>query len=416
MTMVAVPPPGQILKWLGGPVDVRLEIDTGLEGATFGLWDSAIWDVSTWGSEDPAWTDATPFVFSVEFTAGAQRWGQRFQSASLSVVVDNTEGIFTPDSEVEHWHLPFRPGRRIRVVAIPDYLDGTKYALFTGQIDSINDSYDDAGHAITTTIIASDFISVWQAHNPAMLETPTGVQTTSERVHAALDRMDWSMARRIVQTGVHTMQTSYLAQTTYEECARAADAEGGAFYSDRNGNAVFKARDWLTTDPRSVSVQGWLGYDTVPEDSATAHVLGIATTHEAARIVNDVQFARVGSTVQYAFDVTSQVLHGIRSYQRTDLENSVDSQVEFLAERYLGAFKDDRARLDAVTISAVEDPLNEDRNRMLWDTRFGDRLSILVKPPWGWDYEKEVHVMAISHVITADDWTVTFQLDDALTF
>jgi len=436
MTTVAVPPPGQVLKWLGGHVDVRVEVDTGLGDATFGLWDSALWDVATWGSEDPNWADATPFVFSVEFRAGAMRWGERFESASCTIIVDNTDGIFTPESGVEYWHQPFRPGRRIRVVAIPDETTGEKWALFTGQIDAINDVYDDAGHAITTAIVASDFISVWQANNPLMLETPTGVQTTSERIHAALDRMDWPVDQRIIQLGEHNMQTSFLAQSTWEECARAAEAEGGAFYSDRNGSAVFKNRDWLTTDERSVAIQGYLGYDEVPYTpdaskwdvsqwdvdvwrafkAQTAHVLEIVTSHEATRIVNQVKMARVGSTVQAVEDLDSQALFDGRSYGRTDLENSSDAEVAFLAARYLAAFKDDRLRIDSVTITAIEDPDNNDRNRMLYDTRFGDRLAIKVEPPWGWSYEKEVHVMAISHVITADDWQVTFQLDDAQTY
>ena len=413
---VTVPPPGQILKWLGGPIDIRVELDTGLEGATFALWDSALWDEDVWGSEDPNWVDISPYVFSVEFTAGAQRWGDRFESASASIIVENTEGLFTPDGGADPWHQPFRPGRRLRIVAIPDEETGEKFALFTGQIDSTNDAYDDAGHAITTAILCSDFIAVLQANNPAMLETPTGVQTTHARVNAALDRMDWPVDKRIVQTGLHTMQTSFLAQTTWEECARAADAEGGAFYADREGNAVFKARDWLTTDTRSVEVQAYLGYDEVPTDALTAHVLGIATTHEAARIVNQVRFARVGSTVQYSEDLDSISLFGYRHYQRTDLENNTDTEVAFLANRYLDAFKDDRLRIDAVTITAVDDPDNEDLNRVLYDTRFGDRISVLVEPPWGWSYEKEVHVMGISHSITADDWTVTLQLDDALTY
>jgi hypothetical protein len=420
MTMVAVPPPGQVLRWLGGAIDVRVEVDTGLADATFGLWGSALWGRATWGSEDPAWADASEYVISVDFNAGSQRWGERWESASCTLVVDNTTGIFQPDSGVEHWHLPFRPGRRLRVVAIPDPMTGEKWSLFTGQMDSVNDVYDDAGHAITSTIFCSDFMAVWRAHNPVMLETPTGVQTTSERVHAALDRMDWPADQRIIQDGLHTMQTSHLAQTTLEECQRAADAEGGAFYSDRNGFAVFKARDWLTTDPRSLNVVGYLGYETVPDGALTARMIGIETSHEAARVVNQVSFARVGSTVQEAEDPDSVALFKPRTYQRTDLENNTDAEVAFLADRYVAAFKDDRMRIDSVTISAVEEasrfPVTEDRNRMLYDTRFGDRISVLVKPPWGWEYEKEVHVMALSHRITADDWVVTFQLDDAQTF
>jgi hypothetical protein len=212
------------------------------------------------------------------------------------------------------------------------------------------------------------------------------------------------------------MQTSHLAQTTLEECQRAADAEGGAFYADRRGFAIFKARDWLTTDPRSTDVVAYLGYDDVPTDADAAHIVAIEISHEAARVVNDVAFARVGSHLQTASDPTSQVLFGPRSYQRTDLENNDDAEVAFLTARHLAAFKDDRARIDRVTVAAVEDPDNEDLNRLMYDSRFGDRFAVRVATPWGWSYDKEVHVMGLDHRITADEWVLSFRLDDAQTF
>ena len=433
MTML-VPPPGQILSWLGGPIDIRIFVDTGVEEEV-GVWDAALWDVHEWDQIDPVWQDATAYVFDVTIRAGTQRWGERFESASAVILVDNTEGFFTPESGVAHWDLPFQPGRKLQVAAIPDATTGETFALFTGQIDSTQDHYDDAGHALTTSIVCSDFLSRWAASNP-LAGTPTGVQSTGARVHAALDVVDWPSYKRVIAAGVHTMQSSDLAQTTLEECGRAADAEGSAFYCDRNGNAVFKHRDWLTSDPRSVSIQGWLGYVELPVDPTggvwdvdlwdegiwqgfdtnTAHIVAIDTSWEAARIVNHAAFARSGSTLQVASDPTSISVHGLRSYHRTDLQNSDDAQVAILAERHVAAFKDSRMRVDAVTITAVEDPYSEDRNRLMWDTRFGDRLGLRIAPATGWEFEKEVHVMALSHHITADDWQVTFQLDDAQTY
>ena len=428
---LTVPPPGQILRWLGGPIDVRVEIDTGLAADN----PQARWDVDRWGADDPAWTDVSPYVFEVGIRAGIERWGERFVSSSAAITLDDTTGLFTPDSGQGDWLLPFRPGRRIRVVAIPDEETG-KVPLFTGQIDSTEDLYDDAGHAITTQVVCTDFMAVLAAYNPAMLETPTGTQSTDARVNAALDRIDYPPASRIVQPGQHSMQSSYLAQTVLEECQRAADAEGGSFYADRQGFAVLKARDWLVTDPRSVNVQGYLGYDTLPVPPGstlwdvgrwdvdvwegfelnTAHIVGLETSWEAARVVNDVAFARVGSTLQRAEDLDSQALHGIRSHHRTDLENSLNSEVAILATRYLAAFKDSRMRVDAVTISAVESYPGDDRQHLFWDTRFGDRLAIRVQPPWGWSFDKEVHVMGLAHQITGSDWLLTLQLDDAQTY
>jgi hypothetical protein len=421
---------------LGGPVDVRVEVDTGLEGAPIGVWDSTQWDQEVWATEDPPWADLTPYVFAVELNAGAARWGERFETGSAVLTVDNTTGIFTAESEVEHWPLPFRPGRLVRVVAIPDATTGTKIPLGTGIIEGIYDHYDDAGHANTSTIECVGHMSTLAAVNPLMLTTPTGVQTTDERVETALDRAAWPAADRVIQPGEHTMQTSFLAETVLEECQRAADAEGGAFYTDNEGRAVFKARDWLTTDARSINIQGYLGYWELPVPAGTsvwdtalwdtdiwesfeenaAHIISVVASWEAARVINQVGFARVGGFLQTAEDTLSQDHHGIRSYQRTDLENDDDADVALLADRYVDAFSVSRLRIDQVTLVAVEDAEGEDRQHLFYDTRFGDRLSIRIQTAWGWGYTKEVHVMGINHRITADDWTMTLRLDDAQTF
>lgn len=338
--MMTLPAPGVAPFWLGGQIDIRVEIDTGLAGSPFLLWDVGEWDVDVWGADDPDWADITGFVEDIRTDQGMEKWGQRFETGSVGVVLDNRDGRFSPESGVAPFHLPFRPGRRLRVVAIPDPtapLD--KKPLWTGSIESTSDQFDEGGSIVTTTIHGLDFMARWGIHNPPALDTPTGVEDTHDRVAAALDRMGWpdDADNRDVQTGEHTMQSSHLAQSTLEECQRAADAEGGHFYCSPDGKATFKARDWLSTDTRSVEIQGYLGFDEVPVGANTAYVVSssIRPAWEAAQIVNLVEFARVGSTMQMVEDETSQGLYDVRSYQRTDLENNADAEVLLLAQRYL---------------------------------------------------------------------------------
>jgi hypothetical protein len=418
LTLVAVPVPGQPLKTFGGPIDVRVEVDTGLEGATFGVWNTGLWDTATWGADDAQWFDITDYVLKVDIAGGAERWGERFRAGSCSIVVDNDSGIFTPESGVPNpWHLPFRPGRRIRVVAIPDPTAPlTKAPLFTGEIEVSDDDYQGAGFAVRATIACTDYMGTWADHNPAALTVATGLQLTSARVGAALDRLSWPSADRDIQTGVHTMLSSFLAQTTLEEAARAADAEGGAFFAGPEGKAYFKARDWLITDSRSVTVQGYLGYETVPAGAQSAHLLNVDTSWERAEIANQVHLARTGGAVQTVSDATSIDENGTRSYQRMDFELSTDAQVLTLANRYLARHKDLHLRIVGATIAANEDVDNEDLNRLFWDIRYGDRLAVRIAPAvsGGWEIEREVQVFGIAHSISADDWVVALKLDDAL--
>lgn len=417
MTLVTVPPPAQPLRWLGGPIDVRVEVDTGGgPGLETGLWDISLWGEALWGSVDPVWQDMTRYVIEVTIDRGAERWGQRFRVGTCSIVVDNTDGFFTPGVDVPNspFFREFRPGRRIRVVALPDPADpDLKVPLFTGRLDASVDQFGEGAVAPVAVLHCLDPLAEFHASNPPE-GTPTGVQLTSERVHAALDRIGWPEDLRDIQTGLHTIQSSTLANTTLEECQRAADAEGGAFFASADGKATFKARNWLTEDDRSVNIQGWIGYDEAPEGAQAAPVLDASGSWELARVVNDVGFARAGGVMQFAEDPASIQAYGRRSYRRTDFLNFSDGELASLAVRYLQSFREPRLRVDSVTISAVADPDNEDRNRLMWDTRFGDRLAVRIKTR-RWDAEREVHVMGISHHITASDWQVTFRLDDAQT-
>jgi hypothetical protein len=258
-----------------------------------------------------------------------------------------------------------------------------------------------------------DAMALLHGHNPIALETPTGVQATHERVEAALDRAGWPEDKRDIREGEHTMQSSYLAQSVLEECQRASEAEGGAFFIDPSGIAVFRPRDWLVTDERSTVVWGYLGYDPIDEDANYGEIVGVQPFWEIERIRNDIQYARVGSTVQSAEDSPSITLYQRQSYRRLDFQNNSDIEVLFLARRALAGWKDNRMRLDSVTIVPRPDPTNSNPNQLLWDTQYGDLFAIRVATGQGWEYERETHVMGISHRITADDWEVTFALDDS---
>ena len=135
--------------------------------------------------------------------------------------------------------------------------------LFTGRFEGLTGDPADAGHAITASLQLFDFMGDWAAYDP-LETTDTGNQRTNLRVQAALDRYGWPADERDIQVGDHRVTGSTLSDTTLEECQRAADAEGGAFFCLKDGLAVFKSKDWLTTDTRSTVIQGYVGYTEVP--------------------------------------------------------------------------------------------------------------------------------------------------------
>ena len=422
--------PGQPLRWLGGQIDVEVRVATGLDPALSALWDYspptgtfALWDVSPWGAEDLAFQDISEWVEEVGYTRGAEAWDSRYTAGTGTVVLDNSNGQFTPVSDApDPWGVPFRSGRKVQINVLPNPdTPDVRVPLFTGRIDERTDQYDDSGFALTTVLNLIDTLGELGQSNPPMLDTPTGVQSTHARVHAVLDIAQIDADERDIQDGVHSVSSSFLAQSALEESQRAADSEGGAFFAAPDGKLVFKSRDWLSTDPRSTTVQGYLGFETLPDgadpDAPQAFVISgsVVISETLARVRNDIQFARESGTMQWVFDPVSIGSVGIRSYKRADYQNTTDAQVLFLAERNLEAQSEARFRVQSVAIQANADPDNEDLNRLFWDTQFGDLVAVEIQTMHGWRIPHRLaHVIGIASYITVEDWTVVLTLDDSL--
>ena len=120
--------PGQPLRWLGGQIDVEVRVATGLDPALSALWDYAPptgtlarWDVSPWGADDLAFQDISEWVEEVGYTRGAEAWDTRYTAGTGTVVLDNSNGQFTPVSDApDPWGVPFRSGRKVQISVLPN--------------------------------------------------------------------------------------------------------------------------------------------------------------------------------------------------------------------------------------------------------------------------------------------------------
>lgn len=201
------------------------------------------------------------------------------------------------------------------------------------------------------------------------------------------------------------MLETTLPKSNLEEILKAADAEGGGYFHSKESFPVFKARDWLTTDPRSTSVQVRIGG---PGSDITPMRFGVDWS--AQRIYNDVQLTREDGVPQRVVDTQSVSRYFRRTFVRTGLENDQDVQVLELADRFLAAFAWDRIRIEE---AALWPKTNAEAAAAL-ELEIGDLAEATVTTGAGWGYTTEAHVMRIDHRVTADDWEMTVRLDDSL--
>ena len=358
------------MPWPGGlQFVVQMALSPSAGG---GVWDSAQWDVDSWGGSEPSWVTITDDVLSVTTTQGRQTFDERFATGVMSVVLNNVDGKYTPDfGAPPPGQLTLRPGRWMRlgvyqlqdpvpttdpVPAATTWNDDTVRpwesfgddvtvtrdvqvpaeirVLFVGYIDTLDDAHFQGGSDTEMTVTCFDLAATFAMANPAPLLTPVGAgETTGDRVTRILDSAGWLTGPeyRDIQPGAHTLQETTLANNYLFEAQEAARSELGGFFFDGTV-ATFKQFGWLSTDPRSTTVQSFPGRGLAGDPLVVA-----ADPFWSAQVIrNDYQLTRLGQSVPVtSFSGISKQLYGERSYVYASYLNDNDPDLQAVADALL---------------------------------------------------------------------------------
>ena len=127
-------------------------------------------------------------------------------------------------------------------------------------------------------------------------------------------------------------------------------------------------------------------------------------------IRNDLTLARAGGTVRTFTDFDSVNRYGRKSWRFLDYQLDNDTDVDTLGDKLLEAYAYDYQRLAAITVH----PHNQAGATAVLATVIGDLVSVYMDVAFGgWNYTVEAHVMGVEYRVTADDWQVTFRLDQS---
>lgn len=390
-------------------VNWKVELAVGAAADFSSLWDYGEWDDAVWGGADPVWIDVSSTVESVRINRGKQRFGERMRTGIAQVVLSDTDGRYTPEAGAAGpGALELRPGRLIRVSSQVG-TEGEWIPQFTGTVISLDPSYGTGGSEPRMMIQAQDPAGELAQFGILPLDTPISAgQGTDDRINRVLDEYEWSTDDRSgIQTGDHTMAASDLSASGLEECQRAADAEGGAFFFDKSGSPQFRAFGWLDTDTRSTNVQLEIGTDTTD----AAEVIDSAASWSLLRIVNLAQLTRVdGSNVIEARSTLSQSLFGVKLF-RKQYHCQTDVQLQNLADEIVRVNQLDRLRLERVTIWGE----SADTAAAILGLELGDLVRCKIETLQDWSYQIDAHIVGIVANVTASDWALTLMLDDSYT-
>lgn len=432
--------------WPGG---VSFVIELGLGSPSFeSLWDAGLWDEAVWAGGAPTYQDVTDYAISASGEDGRARFDERMVTSTARVVFDNAGGRFNPafGDDTLPGNLTLRVGRWCRIRSyvpisnlIVDLQDGMSFTssrlgteieylafgetgtywlvrlyeqyrtLFEGLVDNLVETYREGASDSEMVVECVGFGALAARDNPPALTSAVGSgELTSARVDRILDGMEWPW--RDVAGGLHGMQSTTLAQNRLRELHAAAQAEGGAvWFAGRY--ATFRPFTWLDPElgaDRAVAIQADLG--------AGVGILTDAIPRWSAQLIrNDVQLARVGGSLIRRQDFTSQSLYGGKyTWSLRDYENDDDDELAAIADRMLEAYAFDYQRLERVT-ATLDAGASLYEAYSLLRLELGDLVRATVPLTLrGWGYTTEAHIAGVEWALTADDFALTFRLDESL--
>lgn len=399
--------------WNGGAEGVTLTVEAGLSAATgtYALFDVSLFDVGTFGP-DAVWSDVSQYVRSIRSSRKFGREIAAWDVGTASFVLDNTKRYFSPSNldpsspYVTGGISQIRPLRPMRWSAT---CQGVTYHGYTGYSTRSQETFLPGMVDAYVTVPCEDEMAMIAAFDGLELSPVGAGELSGPRIHRILDNAH-NTATRAIETGRVTVQATTLAQNAATEIKLVADSEGGAFFVDGDGTLVYEGQYALMENARSNTVQGTFS------DGADGNLpcWDIQLDYSSDLVKNIAAFARVGGTAQVADDPSSRSLYKDRRETRTDLVCETDAQALTLATFFVERFKQPEQRVTQIVIKPRMDP--ERLFPQVLGRRVRDLIRVIVHPLGGGTITQDCHIAGITHDITADDWTTTFDLWSATVY
>ncbi len=393
--------------WFDG---VSLTVEAALSAATgsYGAWDSAVWDTSTWGP-DILYQDISAYARGLTSTRTFSRDTQAWDTATSTVILSDRDRRFDPTNlsgpYVTAGVTGVRPWRSLRWSAT---YKGVTYPVYAGYAIAWEKTFVEAQADGYVTVPCQDEFGHLNSFGGVAV-TPVGAgELAGPRVHRVLNNAGHTGARA-VDVGLNMMQATDLSQNAATELKLVADSEGGAVYVDADGTVVFRQQTALLEDPRSTTIQATFGDGLGPGSEIPC--ADVTPSYNGDLTKNIVSFARVGGATQTVADATSRALYGDRRESRSDLVCSTDAQALTLAAYYLAQFKDPELLITKIQVKPRANPA------LMFPAVLGlkirDLVRVNVRPIGGGTLTQDCHIIGISHTVTGADWITEFDLSSA---
>jgi hypothetical protein len=178
---------------------------------------------------------------------------------------------------------------------------------------------------------------------------------------------------RFIDAGQSQVQAGTVADTALEHMQAVAASEQGLLYIDGEGRLVFEDRHHRIKCHSTSAATFGDGEGELP-------YLQFEATADDNWIYNDIRLTREGGSEQTASDATSQAAYGRRTYQKSGLLLTSDSETLSAARWLLALYKDWSMRSETLVLSG-------ELSDGMWPYALGiqpsDRVTVVRRPPGG---------------------------------
>ena len=191
----------------------------------------------------PGWTDITGYVQEITIQRGRSATTGNFRTGKATVLLDNSDGRFTPENTAGAYTPNVVIGLPIRIQA--NY-SATDYDLFYGSVREWPPKKHGPNYASVRVPLADGFYTL----NLEDLDTQTyAEELCNVRIGNVLDDIGWAGALRTLATALAQVQATTFAspasggeQPALRHLLDVAESEAGVLFMGQDGKVIFQNR------------------------------------------------------------------------------------------------------------------------------------------------------------------------------
>jgi len=338
----------------------------------------------------------TADVISINIRRGRTRQNERDQCGTSFVILNNTTGIYDPDSTdpanpyVVGGVSILRDGLDMRIVAT---IGGVSYNLYYGFLETLR---VDQGEAPAVTMTFVDGIAyIADAQAPA-LSVAANAETAATRVGRMLDIVQWPSGASRSLTGTVGMLATVQNKSCMAMIYQAVDSIAGRFYISRDNvatlvplaNKFSRPTQLLFTDTGASNTVGYMELFTNP---GTYYVVNQAVIN---RTNTTNQFTSLYEPSEAAYGIAKAVI---------DAPVATDSNAQNLALYESRKLADPLTYVERIDFNALALATNGALYPDFLATELGDQISVVRS---GKQFNLVVEGMAFS--IVQNNWMMSY--------